>query len=88
MRRCSTVRTVEIRDGELVLRTPSVLDLEAVVAACRDPEIPRFIPFVPVPYDRTHAEAWLQAVARGWNKFDERTSPLSIRLTAAGSSAS
>jgi hypothetical protein len=42
---------VEIRTERLVLRKPEAGDLAAVVAACRDPEIGRFIPYVPVPYD-------------------------------------
>ncbi len=64
---------VELRDGELLLRPPAEEDLAAVVAACGDPEISRFIPFVPSPYRRDDARAWLDAVSRSWQTTPERT---------------
>ncbi len=36
-------------------------DALAVEAACQDPEIPRWIPCVPRPYTREHAESYLEA---------------------------
>ena len=41
-------------------------DLEAVVAACQDPDIPRFIPFVAVPYGVADGIAFLESVERAW----------------------
>jgi RimJ/RimL family protein N-acetyltransferase len=64
---------MEICAGGLLLRRPGEADLEAVVAACRDPEIPRFIPLVPVPYSAADGKAWLEAVERAWKESDERT---------------
>jgi RimJ/RimL family protein N-acetyltransferase len=51
---------MELRDGEVVLRPWRFEDVDAVAAACSDPEIPRWIPWVPVPYTREHAEAYVQ----------------------------
>ena len=64
---------MEIRSERLVLRPPRADDLRAVVEACQDPDIPRFIPFVPVPYRDEDARAFLDAVERAWNDSDERT---------------
>jgi RimJ/RimL family protein N-acetyltransferase len=62
-----------MRVGGLVLRPPQDRDLEAVEAACADPEIARFIPFVPAPYSRADAESWLQMVEQEWHEGDGRT---------------
>jgi RimJ/RimL family protein N-acetyltransferase len=56
-----------------VLRPPSAADLDAVVAACADAEIPRFIPLIPVPCAMEDAVVWLEAVTRAWTESDERT---------------
>jgi len=64
---------VEMRTERLVLRKPRADDLRAVVAACQDPEIPRFIPYVPVPYGDREGRAFLDSVERAWNESDERT---------------
>ena len=47
-----------ITDGTLLLRLPEERDLEAMVAACQDPEIPRWT-LGPSPYTWADAEAWL-----------------------------
>jgi RimJ/RimL family protein N-acetyltransferase len=70
---------VEIVVGNILLRPPRLGDLEAVVSACSDPEIPRFIPFVPVPYDEEAGRAWLAAVERAWLESDERTFAITDR---------
>ena len=44
-------------DG-LTLRPPRPGDVDAVTAACQDPEIPRWT-LVPSPYRREHAETWI-----------------------------
>lgn len=64
---------VEIRTERLVLRRPRQADLSAVVAACQDAEIPRFIPYVPVPYGEVEGRAFLDSVDRAWEDSDERT---------------
>ncbi|HEY7598783.1 MAG TPA: GNAT family N-acetyltransferase [Candidatus Limnocylindrales bacterium] len=46
-----------LRDGDLVLRPKRRDDLDAITAACQDPEIPRWT-FVPSPYSRADAEAY------------------------------
>jgi RimJ/RimL family protein N-acetyltransferase len=48
-----------LRDGDLVLRPKRRHDLDAITAACQDPEIPRWT-FVPSPYTRADAEAFLK----------------------------
>jgi RimJ/RimL family protein N-acetyltransferase len=64
---------VEIRTVRLVLRQPRAADLRAVVEACQDPAIARFIPLVPEPYGDDDGRAYLEAVERAWNEGDERT---------------
>jgi len=64
---------VEIRTERLVLRKPRSDDLRAVVEACHDPEIRRFIPFVPTPYSEDDGRAFLESVGRAWSESDERT---------------
>jgi RimJ/RimL family protein N-acetyltransferase len=64
---------VEIRTERLILRRPRLADLPAVVAACQDSEISRFIPFVPVPYSEADGRAFLDSVERAWEESDERT---------------
>ncbi|MDX6514670.1 MAG: Acetyltransferase domain, partial [Gaiellaceae bacterium] len=50
---------MEIRTERLVLRELRLDDAPAIVAGCSDPDVPRFIPFVPAPYTREDAEAFL-----------------------------
>ncbi len=51
---------MELHDSEIVLREWRLEDVDAVAAACSDPEIPRWIPWVPVPYTREHAEVYVR----------------------------
>jgi len=54
---------MELTDGSLLLRLPDGRDLEAIRAACQDPEIPRWIPVIPQPYTEQSARdfiAWSQ----------------------------
>jgi RimJ/RimL family protein N-acetyltransferase len=69
----SILEPIEIRVGNLVLRQPRPSDLDAVVAACQDPEMSRFIPFLPVPYGVDDARTWLEKVELAWAKSEERT---------------
>jgi RimJ/RimL family protein N-acetyltransferase len=64
---------VDIRVGDLLLRPPERGDLSAVVAACCDSEIPRFIPFVPLPYSEQDGRSFLAEAERKWKGSDERT---------------
>jgi RimJ/RimL family protein N-acetyltransferase len=50
-----------LRDGALTLRHGRLEDVDAVTAACQDPEIPRWTT-VPSPYRREDAEHWLGTV--------------------------
>ncbi len=51
---------MELTDGSIVLRPWSLDDAPAVAAACSDPEIPRWIPFVPSPYTDEDAATYVQ----------------------------
>jgi RimJ/RimL family protein N-acetyltransferase len=51
---------MNLHDDAIVLRPWRMEDAPAVEAACRDPEIPHWIPFVPRPYTRADAETYLQ----------------------------
>jgi RimJ/RimL family protein N-acetyltransferase len=51
-----------LRDGDLVLRPKRIEDVDAITAACQDPEIPRWT-LVPSPYTRADAEAFLRSSA-------------------------
>lgn len=54
-------QVVQLRDGDLMLRLWREEDAPAVAAACRDPEIPRWIPFVPIPYTEQDAREFVHA---------------------------
>jgi RimJ/RimL family protein N-acetyltransferase len=49
-----------LSDGVITLRAKTGADVDALVAACQDPEIPRWTR-VPVPYRREDALGWLAA---------------------------
>ncbi len=67
------MRTLELRDGELLMRPPTEADVPAVVAACQDPEISRFIPLVPRPYGEDDARSWLAALSDAQGDMPETT---------------
>ncbi|MEV4461497.1 GNAT family N-acetyltransferase, partial [Microbispora sp. NPDC049633] len=53
--------------GPVVLRLPVEGDADQIARACSDPDIARFIPFVPSPYTRDDALAWItKAVPAAW----------------------
>ncbi|MFE2597993.1 GNAT family N-acetyltransferase [Streptomyces sp. NPDC059396] len=59
--------------GRLRLRVPEPADTDAVLAACQDPDIQRWIP-VPSPYERQHAEDFItRMVPDGWCRDTEYT---------------
>ena len=51
---------MELRDGDLVLRKWTEDDVPALVVACNDPEIPRWIPVIPSPYTEEDARAFVR----------------------------
>ncbi len=52
--------------GPVVLRPLAPSDAEAIVRACADPEIIRFIPPIPVPYTRDDALQYLEQTRQEW----------------------
>ncbi|GIH76922.1 GNAT family N-acetyltransferase [Planobispora longispora] len=52
--------------GPVVLRELTAGDADAIVRACADPEIVRFLPALPVPYTRDDAFAFLKSSEREW----------------------
>ena len=57
-----------LRTARLLLRPFDARDVEAVAAACDDPEIQRFVP-VPAPYLRKDAEEFIHDVSpAGWRQ--------------------
>ena len=51
---------MELRDGELALRSWAEDDVPALVAACNDAEIARWIPVIPSPYTEENALAFIR----------------------------
>ncbi|WP_091231378.1 GNAT family N-acetyltransferase [Microbacterium sp. 3J1] len=59
------MRPVTLTTERLVLHVPDETDVDAITAACQDPEIPRWTT-VPSPYTRTHAEDYVRLAAEWW----------------------
>ena len=57
---------MELRDDDILLRRPDAADVDAIVAACSDEEIVRYIPLMPVPYERADAEWWIDRAEQAW----------------------
>jgi RimJ/RimL family protein N-acetyltransferase len=57
-------------DEVLLLRVPEARDIDAITAACQDPDIPRFTR-IPSPYHRSHAELWVVHAGSGWEAGTE-----------------
>jgi RimJ/RimL family protein N-acetyltransferase len=53
-----------VSDGVVRLRLQADSDVPAIVAACQDPEIPRWTR-VPAPYGEADARGWLEQESRG-----------------------
>jgi RimJ/RimL family protein N-acetyltransferase len=60
---------MEIRGGDLVLRQWTEDDVPALVAACNDAEITRWIPVIPVPYTEEDALAFVRGEVEGSPEF-------------------
>ena len=63
---------VELTTRRLVLSVPAAADIDAIFAACQDPDIQRFTT-VPSPYQRTDAEDFVRLVAEWWESGTECT---------------
>ncbi|TDN87824.1 GNAT family N-acetyltransferase [Microbacterium sp. BK668] len=63
---------VTLHTERLELSTPLAADVDAVLAACQDPAIARYTT-VPSPYERRHAEEFIDRVARNWADDVEQT---------------
>src|SRR5215813_4826488 len=61
---------MELRGEGILLRPPVAEDVDAIVAACSDDEIVRFIPMVPTPYERSDAEWWVDQSEGAWQNGD------------------
>src|SRR5918996_4506526 len=51
---------MELRGEGLLLRPWTEADVPALVAACSDPEIPRWIPVIPQPYTEADARRFVR----------------------------
>jgi RimJ/RimL family protein N-acetyltransferase len=63
---------ITLTDGAVTLRPWRPDDAPAVLAACQDPLIARFIP-IPQPYTEADAQTFVQIRRRDWQTEDERS---------------
>jgi len=63
---------ITLTDGAVTLRPWRPDDAPAVLAACQDPLIARFIP-IPQPYTEADAQAFVEIRGRDWESEDERS---------------
>lgn len=56
---------VTLTTERLVLHVPDESDIDAITAACQDPEIPRWTT-VPSPYTREHGEGYVRLIGEWW----------------------
>lgn len=64
---------IELTDGAVLLAPPGEADVDAITAACQDPEIARWVP-VPQPYGVEDARVFLtNVVDPGWASGGELT---------------
>lgn len=57
--------SVTLHTDRLILRAPTTDDVDAIYAACQDPEISRWTT-VPSPYSREDAESFVELIAEWW----------------------
>ena len=63
----ATPASTELSDERLLLRPPTLDDVEAITAACQDPEIPRWIAAIPSPYTVDDARWFVTSLVEpGW----------------------
>jgi RimJ/RimL family protein N-acetyltransferase len=56
---------MELHDGDITLRPWTLDDVPAIVAACNDAEIQKWIPVIPRPYTAEDARAFIQGEVPG-----------------------
>ena len=56
---------MELRDGDIQLRPWKLDDVPAIVAACNDPDIQKWIPLIPRPYTDEDARAFVRGEVTG-----------------------
>ena len=56
-----------LTDGVVSLRQFSAEDVPAIVAACQDPDIQRWIPMIPVPYTEADARRYVLMTLQAWH---------------------
>ncbi|MEU1972288.1 GNAT family N-acetyltransferase [Microbacterium sp. NPDC019599] len=74
---------VTLHTERLELSIPRDADIDAVLEACQDPDIQRYTT-VPSPYERRHAEEFVQRVAKHWDDGTEQTWAMRDGETLAG----
>ncbi|MFI8631086.1 GNAT family N-acetyltransferase [Microbacterium sp. NPDC077663] len=66
------MQPVILRTERLELSVPTEADIEAITAAAQDPEVPRWTT-LPSPYERRHAEEFVEKAATWWEEESELT---------------
>lgn len=74
---------VILRTPRLVLSVPTADDVDAIAAACQDPDIQRFT-LVPSPYARSDAEDFVRRATGWWTDAAEFTWAIRERDVLAG----
>jgi RimJ/RimL family protein N-acetyltransferase len=74
---------MEITDGVITLRTPSLADADDITEAMRKPEMSRWLLRVPQPYRREHAVEFIEIARRG--ERDSFVAEADGRVVAAAS---
>lgn len=77
------MQPVTLRTERLVLSIPTIDDVDAIYAACQDPDIQRYTT-VPSPYERKHAEGFVPHVVTSWESGTELTWAIREGQTLAG----
>jgi len=77
------MEAVTLRTERLVLSVPTLDDVDAIFAACQDELIQRYTT-VPVPYERQHAEGFVEKAARWWDAGTETTWAIRAGAALAG----
>lgn len=72
---------MELKTKELILRPWMLDDVPAIVEACGDPEIPRWLPMIPSPYGEEDARSFVGLAHENW----ERGEVYNFAIVDAGS---
>ncbi|HEX4747888.1 MAG TPA: GNAT family protein [Gaiellaceae bacterium] len=77
---------MELRDGDLVLRPWTEDDVPALVDACNDAEIARWIPVIPSPYTEEDARAFISGTSRAVPEYTvpEHSFAITVDASLAG----